>query len=152
MKRLAALLLVATLGLACLGSGKRKSSHIISFHTQASADFSSSKRVFEWPPGNGTFFYSKSPVIHQKQIRAFSAFDGDDGGWGAVFRLTTGGRESLRAATSSHGGKYLLAVVQGEPRSIVKLDRYVDDGQIVVWEKLRPDDMELFEKKFSIFE
>lgn len=150
MKRSLALMLTFVLALSCLGMGKRASKHIISFHAQTEPDFEGSKRVFEWPAGTG-YFYEKSPTIHHKQIRAFSPFDGDDGGWGAVFRLTTGGRNQLQAVTQSHRGQLMLAVVQGEPRAVTKINSYIDDGQIVIWEKLRPEDMELFEKNFSAF-
>lgn len=149
-RRLCVFFLVA-LALGSLGFSKRPSKHIVSFHVQTERDFAASKRVFEWPAGSG-FFYEKSPVVHHRQIRSFSAFDGDDGGWGAVFRLTTGGRNALQAVTQSHPGKYMLAVVQGEPRSITKIDRFNDDGQMVIWEKLRPEDMEVFEKNFSLIE
>ncbi len=152
MNRYVGLVLTLVLALGCLSMGKRKSKHIISFHTQADARFAESKRVFEWPPGNGVFYYNKSPVIHQRQIRAFAPFDGDDGGWGAVFRLTNGGRNALQGACNSHPGKYLLAIVQGEPRSVMKIDYFNDDGQIVIWEKLRPEDMERFEKEFAQFQ
>ncbi len=151
MKRRLALGLILVLALGCLGMGKRSSKHIVSFHVQTDPDFAASKRVFEWPRGSG-IFYEKSPTIHHRQIRSFSAFDGDDGGWGVVFRLTTGGRNALHAATQAHPGKYMVAIVQGEPRSVTKIDRFYDDGQIVIWEKLRPEDMEVFEKNFSIFE
>ena len=124
MKRSFALLVTLVLALSCLGMGKRASKHVVSFHLATEPEFAASKRVFEWPAGSG-YFYEKSPTIHYRQIRAFSAFDGDDGGWGAVFRLTT---------------------------AVTKLGRYNDDGQIVIWEKLRPDDMELFEKKFAVFQ
>ncbi|MFT4637975.1 MAG: hypothetical protein ACI8T1_001291 [Verrucomicrobiales bacterium] len=144
-------MLTLVLALGCLGMGKRASKHIVSFHVQTEPEFAASKRVFEWPVGSG-YFYEKSPTIHHKQIRAFSAFDGDDGGWGAVFRLSTAGRNQLQAVTQSHPGKLMLAVVLGEPRAVTKMDRYNDDGQIVIWEKLRPEDMEIFEKKFSTFQ
>ena len=131
--------------------GKGKSNHVVSFHAQVDPQFTSQKRVFEWPAGSG-YYYEKAPSIHHKQIEAFSAFDGDDGGWGAVFRLSVGGRNALRATLDSRPGKYLLSIVQGEPRTIVKMDFMIDDGQIVIWEKLRPEDMEVFEKNFAIFE
>lgn len=151
MNRHLCLVLTFILALGCLGMGKGKSKHVVSFHAQVDPQFASEKRVFEWPAGSG-YFYEKSPAIHQKQIRAFSAFDGDDGGWGAVFRLTTGGRNALRATVDAHPGKYLLAIVKGEPRTILKMDYMNDDGQIVVWEKLRPDDMEMLEKQYTVFE
>lgn len=151
MKRIAGFFLAALLGLACLSMGKRTPSHVVSFHLQTNADYASAARIFEWPPGTG-YVYDKAPVIHQQQIQSFSAFDGDDGGWGVVFRLTTGGRNALEAACAERPGKYLVAVVQGLPRSIVQLDRYVDDGQLVLWEGLRPEDMELFEKTFRLVE
>lgn len=145
------LLLTVVLALGSLGMSKRAPKHIVSFHVQTDPDFVSSRRVFEWPRGSG-LYYEKSPSIHHKQIRSFSAFDGDDGGWGVVFRLTVGGRNALHAVSQAYPGKYLLAIVQGEPRSVTKIDRFNDDGQIVIWEKLRPEDMEVFDKKFSQFE
>lgn len=151
MNRRLAFFLVLLLALGCVGMGRRAPKHIVSFHVQTDPEFAASKRVFEWPAGSG-YYYEKTPAIHYRQIRAFSAFDGDDGGWGAVFRLTTGGRNALQAVSQAHPGKYLLSIVQGEPRSITKINHFKDDGQIVIWEKLRPEDMELFEKNFSLFE
>lgn len=138
------------LAFGSLGMGKRASKHIVSFHVETDPDFAASKRVFEWPVGSG-YFYEKSPTIHHRQIRGFAPFDGDDDGWGVVFRLTTGGRNALHAVTQSHPGKYLLAIVQGEPRTITKINQFKDDGQMVIWEKLKPEDMEVFEKNFSQF-
>ena len=150
MSRRLALLLALALASGCAGLGKRSSKHIVSFHVQADPRVASSKRLFEWPLGSG-IYYERSPTIHHRHIQAFSAFDGDDGGWGVVFRLTTGGRNALQAVSQSHIGRYLLAVVRGEPRAITKIDEFNDDGQIVIWEKLRPEDMEVFEEKFAEF-
>ena len=46
----------------------------------------------------------------------------------------------------------MLSIVAGEPRSVTRVDRYIDDGQIVIWEKLKPEDMSMFEKKFAQFQ
>lgn len=151
MKRRLLLLLTLALALGCLGMGKRPSKHIVSFHMQTDSQFAGSKRVFEWPAGTGNY-YEKSPVIHYRQIQSFAPFDGDDGGWGAVFRLTTAGRNALQSVSQSHYGKYMLSIVAGEPRSVTRVGQYVDDGQIVIWEKLKPEDMAMFEKKFSQFQ
>ena len=151
MNRRLALLFTGILALSCLGMGKRPSKHVVSFHVQTQSQFAGSKRVFEWPVGSGNY-YEKSPTIHHRQVSGFAPFDGDDGGWGAVFRLTTGGRNALHSVTQTHYGKLMLSIVAGEPRSVTRIDQYVDDGQIVIWEKLRPEDMEMFEKKFAQFQ
>lgn len=131
--------------------GKRPSKHIVSFHVQSDPQFAGSKRVFEWPGGSGNY-YEKSPVIHHRQIQSFAPFDGDDGGWGAIFRLTTAGRNAFQGVSQTNYGDYMLAIVAGEPRAVTRVGQYVDDGQIVIWEKLKPEDMEMFEKKFSQFQ
>ena len=151
MNRRLALLLTLGLALGGLGMGKRPSKHVVSFHVATDPQFAGSKRVFEWPVGTGNY-YEKSPTIHHRQISSFAPFDGDDGGWGVVFRLSSAGRNALQGVSQSHYGKFMLAIVSGEPRAVTRLDRYVDDGQIVIWEKLRPEDMEMFEKNFSQFQ
>lgn len=148
MKRYFPILASAILALFCLGSGQRKATHLISFHVQADTKTTPANRMFEWPPGSG-YFYEKTPTIHQKQILSFSPFDGDDGGWGAVFNLNTGGQAALQAAAAANQGRYLCAVVRATPRAITKLDGYNNDGRIVIWEKLTPEDMAELEKKYT---
>ncbi|HUF63137.1 MAG TPA: hypothetical protein VMN36_13755 [Verrucomicrobiales bacterium] len=140
------LFLVASLGLICV-SGSKKETHVVTFHVQADAT-TSPKRKFEWPVGS-QYFYEKSPALHWRHIQAYAPFAGDDGLWGAVFQLSSSGRNALRSAVSRAQGRYLICVVQGEPRGILLMDHTVEDGLIVQWERLTGEDLALFDKHFA---
>ena len=127
-------------------SGGRKSKHVISFHVQSKE--AAGARLFEHPVDSG-YFYDKSPVVHWKHITSYSPFTGDDGEWGCVFRMRRSGSHSLAATCAQKQGHYMLWIVQGKPRGIMKIDHYVDDGYIVAWDGITAEDIKVFDKHFK---
>ena len=61
----------------------------------------------------------------------------DDGAsYGVLVKLNAGAATRLTSITADNRGQYLLAIVNGQVRDAVLIDRAVDDGVLVIWQRI----------------
>ena len=123
----------ATLLSSALASaaGKRAPDLNVSFHLQAEPG---DRNVFKQLTAGKEVLFLKSPAISTKDIVAFRSFPADDqNSYGVVFQLGKTAANRLRNLSTAHQGKILLAVVNGQVRDAVVIDKPVNDGLVVIW-------------------
>ena len=124
---MAAALLPNTLAAA----GKKAPDLSVSFHLQAEPG---DRRAFKQLTAGKEVLFSKSAEISTKDIVAFRSFPADDGNsYGIVFQLNKMASNRLRNMSTAHQDKLLLAVVNGQVRDAVLIDKPVNDGLVVIW-------------------
>lgn len=124
-------LTLALLPGAVTAGGKKAPDLSVSFHLETEPG---SRQVFKQLTAGKEVFYNKSAEFTAKDIRAFSPFPSEDGlSYGVVFQLNKVAAGRLRAISTANQGKLLLAVVNGQVRDAVLIDKPVGDGLLVVW-------------------
>ena len=130
---LAVTIVVVLLPGALVAAGKKAPPLTVSFHLQANPG-ESTKTVFKQLTAGKEITYRTVPEISTRDITAFRSFPSDDGqSYGAVFQLNKVAANRLRTVSTAHRGKFLLAVVNGQVRDAVVIDKPVSDGLIVIW-------------------
>ena len=82
-----------------------------------------------------------------KDIIAFRSFPADDGQtYGLIFQLNKTAAGRLRSLSTAEQGKLLLAVVNGQVRDAVVIDKPVGDGLIVIWKWITLAEVKLADK------
>lgn len=124
---LAAILLPGSL----LGGGKKAPPLSVSFHLQAGEG---ERQVFRQLTAGREILYRKNAELGTKNIVAYRPFPADDGeSYGVVFQLDKVGANRLQALSNASRGQLLLAVVNGQVRDAVVIDKPVNDGLLVIW-------------------
>ena len=128
---LATSLAITLLPGAILAAGKKPPDFTVSFHLQAEPG---DRHAFTQLTAGKEVAFRKSPEISTSDIVAFRSFPADDGNsYGAVFQLSKVASGRLRSMSTANRGKLLLAVVNGQVRDAVLIDKPVNDGLIVIW-------------------
>jgi hypothetical protein len=132
MKHLVILVAIFAPTLA-LASGKKTPPAAITFHMEGTAaeapKFARKVRTLA-----GEKYFRKVPEVSTRDIVAFSPFPADDKAtYGIVFQLNKQASRRLFAATSNNRGKLLLALVNGQAMGVVRIDKPVNDGILVIW-------------------
>ncbi len=145
MKRLILLALLVLPAAVC-ASGKKTPPASVSFHMQGSAaeapKFARKVRTVV-----GDKYFRKVPEISTRDIVAFSPFPADDNRtYGVVFKLNAHGRKRLLEATTMNRGKLLLALVNGQALGVVRIDKPVKDGMLVIWSGIQQQEIKLYDK------
>ncbi len=129
---------------ALMGGGKKAPVLTVSFHLQAEAG---DRRVLKQLTAGREVAYRAAAEITTKDIRAFRPFPSDDGQtYGVVFQLTKVAAGRLKNLSTAHRDKLLLAVVNGQVRDAVVIDRPVVDGLIVIWKRISLAEVKLADK------
>lgn len=119
---------------ALTAAGKKLPDLRVSFHLQADPG---DRQVFKQLAAGREVLFHKSAAISTKNIVAFRSFPSDDGNsYGIVFQLNKTGSSRLRTMSTAHQDKLLLAVVNGQVRDAVLIDRPINDGLIVIWKRV----------------
>ena len=127
---IAAVILPGALGAA----GKKAPDLAVSFHLQAEPG---DRQVFKQLTAGKEVLFQKSPAISTRDITAFRPFPADDeSSYGMVFQLGRTASSRLLTLSTAHQGKLLLAIVNGQVRDAVVIDKPVNDGVIVIWKWL----------------
>lgn len=137
---LPALFLLA-LAVPLFGGGKKPDPTQISFHAEGAAE-EGPKMTFSQAVGGRNIVFRRSPEIQTKDIAAFRPFQGADGTFGATFLLKPAFHQRLLAATSANQGKWMLAMFNGRPADVVRIDAPVKDGQLVIWQGIQAVEMQ----------
>jgi hypothetical protein len=137
------LLLIPAAGMA---SGKKTPPASISFHMEGSVS-EGPKLVRKVKTIAGERHFRKVPEIGTEDIVAFSPFPADDKlTYGIVFKLSTKATRRLMTTTTMNQGKLLLALVNGQALGVVRIDKPVKDGTLVIWSGIQQQEIMLYDK------
>ena len=93
--------------------------------------------VFPYPTAGKEIYYSKSPEFTKDDIIAFQSFPSDDEtSYGLILQLNKVATQRLANMSGANHGKFLLAMVNGTVRDAVLIDRSVNDGLLIIWQRL----------------
>lgn len=138
-----ALLIMPTVVFA---SGKKAPPASISFHMEGNAA-EAPKFARKVKTLAGEKYFRKVPEISTKDIIAFSPFPADDNRtYGVVFRLSAQAARRLNSVTTMNQGKLLLALVNGQALGVVRIDKPVSDGMLVIWSGIAQQEIKLYDK------
>jgi len=144
MKQL--LLILLLLPASLMANGKKTPPASISFHMQGGAA-EAPKFARKVKTMAGTHFFRKVPEISTKDIIAFSPFPADDNRtYGIVFKINPQATRRLQAATTMNRGKFLLALVNGQALGVVRIDKPVTDGMLVIWSGIKLNEIQLYDQ------
>ena len=112
-------------------AGKKAPDLTVSFHLQAEPG---DRHTFKQLTAGKELLFKKSPEFATRDIVAFRSFPADDGNsYGVIFQLNKVASGRLRSMSTANRGKLLLAVVNGQVRDAVEIDKPVNDGLLVIW-------------------
>ena len=140
------LLVLFILPVTVMASGKKTPAAAISFHMQGSpAEAPRFARKVKTLIGEK--YFRKVPEVSTKDIIEFSPFPADDNStYGIVFKLSDPATRRLMATTTQNRGKLLLALVNGEALGVVRIDKPVTDGILVIWSGIKEQEIKLYDK------
>ena len=137
---------IFVLSLPAQASGKKTPPSSISFHLEGSA-VEAPKFAREFNTLAGAKYFRKVPEVSSKNIEACSPFPADDDlTYGIVFKLNTQGSKRLNEVTTMHQGKLLLSLVNGQPLGVVRIDKPVTDGILVIWSGVTEQEVKLYDQ------
>lgn len=61
--------------------------------------------------------------------------------------MNRAGRQRLAATTTANTGKMLLARLNGRTLDVVKIDKPINDGQLVIWQGVTAREIALMDSK-----
>ena len=94
----------------------------------------------------GDRYFRKVPEISTRDIVAFSPFPADDKRtYGLVFKLNKQAARRLFASTTNNRGKLLLALVNGQALGVVRIDKPVNDGILVIWNGVTTQEIQKYD-------
>ena len=137
MSRLLLILaLTVFLPAAATAGGKKQVPVTVSFHLQGDAG-EGNKLVFPFTTAGQQVYYRKHPEFSSKDVIAFQSFPSDDpSSYGLILQLNKVAARRLATISSANHGKYLLTLVNGTVRDAVLIDRQVNDGLLVIWQRI----------------
>jgi hypothetical protein len=129
-----------------LANGKKTPPASITFHIEGSSQ-EGPKFVRKVKTVAGERYFRKVPEVSTPDIVAFSPFPADDKEtYGIVFQLSKRASTRLNAATNMNNGKLLIAIVNGQAVSVVKIDAPVTDGKLVIWSGIKDHEIKLYDQ------
>lgn len=148
--RLLALIGVLLTAGSALASGGKAPVYLISFHEEGDS-MEGPRKIQEMEIRGETRYFRKMPVITQRNFKAYWAFPSEDGrSWGAVFWLDTTGQHVLQRLGVANRGQYLAVAVNRQPADVVTIDKFPEDGRIVIWKNLSPELFVVIDKEKKI--
>lgn len=126
--------------------GKKSPPASITFHLEGSAaEAPQFARGFNTLAGKK--YFRKVPEVSTKNVKAFSPFPADDERtYGIVFELDDQGSKRLNEVTTMHQGKLLISLVNGQPLGVVRIDKPVNDGMVVIWSGITQQEIKLYDQ------
>jgi hypothetical protein len=119
-----------------MAGGKKKAPVSVSFHLQGDAG-EGNKLVFPFTTAGQQLHFRKHPEFSSQDVVAFQSFPSDDpSSYGLILQLNKVGRQRLTSMSASNNGKFLLVMVNGTVRDAVLIDREVNDGLLVIWQRI----------------
>jgi hypothetical protein len=140
------LLILPLLQTSVIANGKKTPPASISFHVEGSA-MEGPKFVRKVKTVAGERYFRKVPEISTHDIVAFSPFPADDQTtYGVLFKLNKRASQRLNASTNLNRGKLLLALVNGQAIGVVRIDKPVTDGMLVIWSGIKENEIKLYDQ------
>lgn len=143
------ILLLLLAALLCLGMA-RKPPLSLRLHGEGTA---SEAPTFAFPANllsGRPVYLQRMPLVTEREIRAFHAFEADDGSYGACFQLDNHGRKLLEQFSMSRRGTYLVAIFNGRQVADLFVDRTVSDGILCIKRGLTSEDVTLLGRHFGV--
>lgn len=146
IKTLAALLVIGISPVAMAG-GKKDKAPVVSFHIETEAT-DNPKMTFQAVVHGKTRYFRRLSEISTKDIVAFGPFPDDLGGntYGMAVRLKPHAATRLTAITNVNLDRWMAASVNGSIRDVVKIDKQIDDGVLVIWRGVLLDEINALDK------
>ena len=137
MSRLLLAIAIVLLVPATVMAGGRKPPPVtVTFHLQANPG-EGEKLVFPFTTAGKEVFYRRSPAFSERDIIAFQSFPADDkNSYGLILQLNSVAKGRLASLSGANSGKFLLAMVNGSVRDAVLIDRSVEDGLLIIWQRI----------------
>lgn len=142
--RLLLLILLALLPLQAWANGK-KTNLSIGFHLETDQG-ASKKLVFEHKVAGKKRFFTKTPVLSQRDFIAFDTFPSADGTFGVSFLVKPTPAKRFNALMLQAKGKYLLASVNGRFPDLVYIDEPIADQTIVIWRGITAPEIKQYDE------
>ena len=127
------IILVLLAPLSTYAGGKKTPPASITFHMEG-AEAEAPKFARKIRTLAGDRYFRKVPEVATRDIVAYSPFPADDKKtYGLVFKLSPQASRRLFATTTNNRGKLLLSLINGQAAGVVRIDKPVSDGILVVW-------------------
>ena len=121
---------------AAMAGGKKPPPVSVSFHLQTDPG-EGRNLAFAFPTAGQQIYYRKSPEFTAKDVIAFQSFPSEDPtSYGLILQLNKVARNRLASMSASNHNKFLLAMVNGTVRDAVLIDREVNDGLLIIWQRI----------------
>ncbi len=147
MKFLAYLIFLFPLMLTQVSAnGKKGPVAAISFHVEGSqSEGPKFVRLVETLAGKR--YFRKVPEISTHDIESFAPFPADDNKtYGLLLKLNKRAAQRLYVSTNQNRGKYLLATINGQAVGVVRIDKPVTDGMLVIWRGVKQNEIKLYDQ------
>lgn len=147
MSRLSAITLIFLLFCPTAFAGGKKPPPLqLGFHLQGSVE-EGEKRVFPQSIAGQDIYFQKSPIISQKDVIAFRPFPAEDQvTYGLIFQLKGTPAKRLQSICNANPQRYLLAMMNGQVRDAVIIDRAPTDSFIVIWQKVSATEIRVMDR------
>ncbi|MGJ8696346.1 MAG: hypothetical protein ACSHYF_08500 [Verrucomicrobiaceae bacterium] len=144
MRCLLPFLLLAALSPLLHAMGKKPDPITLTFHMQSQEE-EGPKMVFSLPVYGQKIFFRRSPEVVTKDIKGFSPFAAENGGFGATLVLSKAAAARLAAITTQNQRSWFVAMFNGRALDAVLIDQPVRDGRLVVWQGITLDEVHRFD-------
>jgi hypothetical protein len=144
-------LLLAVLGVSCLGMGKKKPETTLRVFTEANSqdtDTFATPVIFHNPPRQA--YISRIADFSERDVEAIYPFPAPDGTFGCAFKLDEHGKIMLNTLSVERRGSSVVAFVNARQVIDMKIDRPITDGLFVIQYGLAPQEIELLKQKFRV--
>ncbi len=140
------LLIFLLLPSAILANGQKTPKTAISFHLEGeAAEAPKFARLVKTIAGEK--YFRVVPEVSTKDIISFNPFPADDKAtYGLVFKLNDKATRRLHSLSNLHQGKLLIALINGQARGVVNIDRPIKDGILVIWSGIQLQEIKLYDK------
>lgn len=95
-------------------------------------------------------FMRNVPVTSERDITGFHPFPGNDGQFGAYFRLDSHGANKLQQFTVEEKGRTAIVLVNGRIAANMRISAPVKDGILYVPGGIQREEILILEKKFPL--
>lgn len=125
-------------------SGKKAPKSKVSFHVETEPG-EGRNVIFEQMVAGEKKVFRIIPEITTSDIVAYRTFPSETGDFGIEFQLNDRARKRLYSLSSTHQNKWLVAQANGRVVDAVIIDRPVQDGRIVIWKGISPQEVKALE-------
>jgi hypothetical protein len=125
---------------------KKGKNLIITFHLETDQN-NNPKMIFQQHVAGKLRYFQRTPEVSSKDIVSFSPFLADnEKDYGVVFKLRASAASRLETMTTANQGKLLCSAVNGRVVDVVRIDKPVSDGYIVIWNGVTGEELKEYDK------